>query len=160
MYVLYIVPKSDETRDMYIHGANSYMAKPYEERDAGFDLYCEGHSLFGLTRGNKINQTVVAAVYDTDRKIFRAYWMLPRSSISKTTMRLANSVGLIDAGYRGNIIAAVDTTNPEHISTGDRYFQLSSPDLLPFDRIEIVDEIPGGPTLRGEGGFGSTGVGV
>jgi dUTP pyrophosphatase len=133
------------------------MAKPYGERDAGFDLYCEERSLREFVCGEKINQNVVAALYDTDRQIFRAYWMLPRSSISKTSMRLANSVGLIDAGYRGNIMAAVDTSSNESIGLGDRYFQLSSPDLLPFDRIEIVEEIPGGPTLRGTGGFGSTG---
>lgn len=157
MYILYLIPSSDEARNLYTLGANNYMAKPYGERDAGFDLYCEGHSLFGLSYGQKISQNVVAALYDTDRQIFRAYMMLPRSSISKTSMRLANSIGLIDAGYRGTIIAAVDSTKPESICFGDRYFQLTAPDLLPFDRIEIVETIPGGPTLRGSGGFGSTG---
>jgi dUTPase len=43
------------------------------------------------------------------------------------------------------------------IGFGDRYFQISASDLLPFERIEIVDEIPGGATIRGAGGFGSTG---
>jgi len=153
MYVLYLVPSAD-THDLYVRGAETYMAKPYGERDAGFDLYCEART---LCETGKINQNVVAAVYDTDRKIFRAYWMLPRSSISKTSLRLANSVGLIDAGYRGNLLAAVDVSKPEQVQFGDRYFQITAPDLLPFDRIEIVDTIPGGPTLRGTGGFGSTG---
>jgi dUTPase len=43
------------------------------------------------------------------------------------------------------------------IAFGDRYFQIAGPELQPFERIEIVDTIPGGATIRGEGGIGSTG---
>jgi dUTP pyrophosphatase len=74
---------------------------------------------------------------------------------------MKNSVGLIDAGYRGELLAAVDSRTSEYTcSKGTRLFQLSSPDLLPWDDIRIVDTIPGGPTLRGAGGFGSTGSGA
>jgi dUTP pyrophosphatase len=88
-------------------------------------------------------------------------------------MRLANSVGIIDAGYRGDLIAAVDTigvfgsTDIWHIwketlspiKKYDRYFQVCAPDLSPF----LVHIVPteaglGTPTARGTGGFGSTGV--
>lgn len=101
------------------------------------------------------------------------FYLYPRSSISKTRMRLANSVGIIDAGYRGDLIAAVDTiglfgsTDIWHIwketlspiKKYDRYFQVCAPDLSPF-LVHIVetegDLSP--PTERGAGGFGSTGV--
>jgi dUTP pyrophosphatase len=84
--------------------------------------------------------------------------MLPRSSISKTPLRLANSVGLIDAGYRGPLLAMLYSTGVDiSVAFGDRYFQIAGPELQPFERIEIVDEIPGGATIRGEGGIGSTG---
>ena len=43
----------------------------------------------------------------------RPYFLMPRSSISKTPLRLCNSVGLIDAGYRGEIMAAVDNIKQE-----------------------------------------------
>ena len=101
------------------------------------------------------------------------FYLYPRSSISKTRMRLANSVGIIDAGYRGDLIAAVDTigvfgsTDIWHtwketlspIKKYDRYFQVCAPDLSPF----LVHIVPteaglGTPTARGTGGFGSTGV--
>jgi len=101
------------------------------------------------------------------------FYLYPRSSISKTRMRMANSVGIIDAGYRGDLIAAVDTigvfgsTDIWHIwketfspiKKYDRYFQVCAPDLSPF----IVHIVPteaglGTPTNRGHGGFGSTGV--
>lgn len=159
MYILFISPVCARSTALYRNAADAYLSKSYGERDAGFDLFSEGCTLGGGARGAKIRQNLRAALYDTERGIFRAYWMLPRSSISKTTMRLANSVGLIDAGYRGQIMAAVDTDIPTQVEFGERYFQLSAPDLLAFDRIEIVEEIPGGPTLRGEGGFGSTGLG-
>jgi dUTPase len=101
------------------------------------------------------------------------FYLYPRSSISKTRMRLANSVGIIDAGYRGDLIAAVDTigffgsTDIWHIwketlspiKKYDRYFQVCAPDLTPF-LIHIVDSEQdlSPPTNRGHGGFGSTGV--
>lgn len=103
------------------------------------------------------------------------FYLYPRSSISKTRMRLANSVGIIDAGYRGDLIAAVDTigffgsTDIWHIwketlspiKKYDRYFQVCAPDLSPF-LVHIVDteQELSPPTDRGHGGFGSTGVGV
>lgn len=162
MYILYIQPLSADSKALYSKSAADYLAKPYGERDAGLDLYAaedtkidEGTSMAGM--GLK------AALYDTARGIFRAYWMLPRSSISKTSLRLANSVGLIDAGYRGEIKAALYTVRVGFGTTlerNTRIVQLASPDLLPFDDIKVVDEIPGGATLRGEGGFGSTGVGA
>lgn len=162
MYILYLAPDA-RVRSVYEDAANAYNAKAYQDRDAGFDLFSvETDVVEGQT--TKVSQQTVAGFYDTSREVFRAYWMLPRSSISKTPLRLANSVGLIDAGYRGTILAMVDhngnppSSHPFHIVDGSRYFQLASPDLLPWDRVEIVDTIPGGATLRGSGGFGSTGL--
>ena len=169
MLVLYLVPDDPATKEMYMAAVDAYMAKPKAERDAGFDLFSVAATVPGMSptasggsssegAAVKVGQTCRAAVYDPMLGRFRAYWMLPRSSISKTPLRLANSVGLIDAGYRGPLLAMVYSTGKDFtIGFGDRYFQISGPELLPFERIEIVDEIPGGATIRGEGGFGSTG---
>jgi dUTP pyrophosphatase len=167
MYILYICPETPEARDLYMTMADMYNARAYTDRDAGFDLFSAPHT-FEAGSENKtvrLSQNASAAFYDTERGMFRAYWLLPRSSISKTCMRLANSVGLIDAGYRGTLLAAVDCTSnnsspfsPFSVGFGDRYFQVATPDLLPWDRVEVVDVIPGGETSRGAGGFGSTGL--
>jgi dUTP pyrophosphatase len=158
MLVLYLVADDPATKEMYLKQAEAYMAKPRQERDAGFDLFSASVTVTGGGAATKVGQTCRAAVYDPMLGRFRAYWMLPRSSISKTPLRLANSVGLIDAGYRGPLLAMVYSTGADvRISFGDRYFQIAGPDLLSFDRIEVVDEIPGGATVRGSGGFGSTG---
>ena len=84
------------------------------------------------------------------------YLLMPRSSISKTTLRQCNSVGLIDAGYRGEIMAAVDNIKdiPYTVEPGQRLFQLVSMDGAPIT-FEIVSELS--QTDRGDGGFGSTG---
>ncbi|KAI4838394.1 deoxyuridine 5'-triphosphate nucleotidohydrolase [Plasmodium brasilianum] len=84
-----------------------------------------------------------------------SFLLFPRSSISKTPLRLANSIGLIDAGYRGEIIAALDNTSNEEyvIKKNDKLVQLVSFTGEPLS-FELVDELD--ETSRGEGGFGST----
>jgi dUTP pyrophosphatase len=156
MNVLYLQPEPDMV-SLYKAAADSYLATPYAERDAGFDLFTNQKTVFESNLPTKLTFGVRAAYYDVRLAIFRAYWMLPRSSISKTPLRLANSVGLIDAGYRGPLIAALDChTDRYELEINQKFCQLSRPDLLPWDDIRIVEAIPGGTTLRGEGGFGST----
>lgn len=84
-----------------------------------------------------------------------SYLLFPRSSISKTPLRLANSIGLIDAGYRGELIAALDNTSEEEyvIKKNDKLVQLVSFTGEPLS-FELVDELD--ETSRGEGAFGST----
>jgi dUTP pyrophosphatase len=155
---LYIAPTSEEVREFYKGSVQAYMTKPICERDAGVDAFCESDVSAEAGETGKISMGCRAAVYDKERKTFRAYWLLPRSSISKTPLRMANSVGLIDAGYRGVLLGVVDFKSNYTAKKGERYFQITAPDLLPFVEVHIVDEIPGGNTMRGEGGFGSTGI--
>jgi dUTP pyrophosphatase len=88
-----------------------------------------------------------------------SWLLLARSSISKTPLRLSNSIGLIDAGYRGEIMAAVDNIRSEdfRIKKGDRYFQAVSFNGGPI-QMQVVSELS--QTSRGEGGFGSTSFNV
>jgi dUTP pyrophosphatase len=96
--------------------------------------------------------------------------MYPRSSLSKTKLRLANSVGIIDSGYRGNLIGMFDVVNIDkeiqnkdmdadyYAKVNDRLLQICAPGLIPI-YVEIVDGVYelGSETERGSGGFGSTG---
>ena len=81
---------------------------------------------------------------------------MPRSSLSKTPLRLANSVGLIDAGYRGEIMAAVDNIKDfaYEVEIGQRLFQIVAMDgsAIHFELGAHLSE-----TNRGTDGFGSTG---
>ena len=87
----------------------------------------------------------------------KGYFLFPRSSISKTPLRMSNSIGLIDGGYRGEIMAVCDNIKDFKFSVkaGDRLFQIVSSDLSPI-KFKIVDELSS--STRGEGGFGSTGA--
>jgi dUTP pyrophosphatase len=83
--------------------------------------------------------------------------LVPRSSISGTPFRLANSIGLIDSGYRGDVKAKVDVLSNGVVENGSRLFQICSHDFMPWDSVLIVNELPAAQDNRGEGGFGSTG---
>jgi hypothetical protein len=93
------------------------------------------------------------------------YYLYPRSSISKLPLRLANNTGIIDSGYRGNIIGVFDVNkqlinnNIHNIEKYQRILQLCAPNLIPII-VEIVNDINELDinTERGEGGFGSTGL--
>ncbi len=154
---LYIAPTSNRARQWYEAARTNYMGKPEAERDAGFDTFVSTSVPGKAGATEKLDLAARAAVFDPVRKQFRAFLLMPRSSLSKTPMRMANSVGLIDAGYRGVLLGAVDFREDFTAGAGERYFQIVGADLLPWKAIHIVEEIPGGPTIRGEGGFGSTG---
>ena len=152
---LYLVPTA-ETRAWYEEAARAYLAKPVGERDAGLDTFCAKEVVGKAGATERLPLGVKAAVHDPAHG-FRAFWLLPRSSISKTPLRMANSMGLIDAGYRGELLGATDFRQDFTVRPGERYYQITAADLLPWKAIHIVEEIPGGATLRGAGGFGSTG---
>jgi dUTP pyrophosphatase len=90
-----------------------------------------------------------------------AFYLYPRSSTgTKTPLRLANSVGIIDSGYRGPLIAAFDNGNEDDFQIQDkqRLVQICAPDLsYPIYVILVDSEEELGKTNRGSGGFGSTG---
>lgn len=82
--------------------------------------------------------------------------LFPRSSVYRHQLQLANGVGVIDAGYRGEVMLKYRIVQP-HISRygiGDRVGQLVVLEL-PKVSIEEVGELDGSD--RGDGGFGSTG---
>jgi dUTPase len=200
---LYVDSNDENLKYKYEEAVNTHNNKLMENQDhidAGFDLYApgnEGNEL--LTYGsnlrffgtgwedrlpiNKLDFKVCCSArifMDTGKNFNTGYYMYPRSSLSKTKLRLANSTGIIDAGYRGHLIGMFDVVNIEgpldnHIVQDnniqynsneadfwgkkfDRYLQICSPNLCPIvvEIVESPDEL-GRETERGSGGFGSTG---
>ena len=136
---------SKTVRDMYKdHGH-------FHEGDAGLDLFIIEKQTIKAGETARIKLGISCENMDNT-----PYLLMPRSSISKTPLRLCNSIGLIDAGYRGEIMAAVDNIKREEyeIEKGQRLFQLVAMDGGPI-YFELVEEIS--QTNRGTGGFGSTG---
>ena len=122
--------------------------------DSGIDLIVpENVEVDALTVGSIDHLIQCEMVNELNE--FVSYYLYPRSSISKTHFMMANSVGIIDAGYRGNIMAKIrnmSLTN-KTVNEKDKLFQICSPDLKPI-KIELVSELS--ETSRGDGGFGST----
>lgn len=160
MYTLYIKLESQ----------NKLLRKIYEERikvysenlDSGFDLIIPGDGI-NLT-SNKQTVTIdhkIQCMVLKNNSIPVGYTLYPRSSISKTNYIMHNSVGIIDAGYRGNIIGKLVKIydvpvihNQYNQILWKRLFQICSPDYSKLT-VKIVDTLP--ETNRGTGGFGSTG---
>ena len=142
---LKIKPFSQYIYDMYENHDHFFQG------DAGLDLYIIEDKIIQPFETVKIHLGIACENLEN-----RPYLLMPRSSISKTPLRLCNSIGLIDAGYRGEIIAAVDNikNKPFEIKVGERLFQLVAMNGSAIN-FRLVDELT--DTERGSGGFGSTG---
>ena len=85
------------------------------------------------------------------------YLMLifPRSSLSKKDLILANHVGILDSGYRGELKLRFKKTGKEIYQVGERIGQIL---VIPYPKIEFEEVQELLETLRGDNGFGSTGI--
>lgn len=125
-----------------------------KEGDAsGFDVY--------LTREVKSEGNVTWFGTDLAIEPPPGYYFLlyPRSSLSKTGWVMANSIGVIDKSYRGEIMAALMNVGgtAKSLDLPGRYVQLIPQQYLSDDiTIQVTDELSS--TERGAGGYGSTGV--
>jgi dUTPase len=167
-------------KNLYTNAAishNNKLVTQSDEIDAGFDLYCPDNlAFYGKSEEQKnpaykldLNICCSAQIItDTGKTYNTGYYLHPRSSNSKTKLRLANATGIIDSGYRGSLMGMFDVVNihPNQLEEepqckvykNDRYLQICAPGLVPI-MVEIVDSKDelGIQTIRGEGGFGSTG---
>ena len=156
---LLIKPENENVKSYYKNHSS------YNKGDSGLDLFVPEDIEIKCGETVFVDLQIKCELLDKENKNI-SYYLYPRSSISKTPLILANSVGIIDAGYRGSIKAAVkyipsydDIKSDEGsiyiIKKGTRLFQLCSPDLkeLKFKLSNTLSE-----TSRGEGGFGSTGI--
>lgn len=125
--------------------------KRAHDTDAGFDLVA---TECGFAPGGMYECKTGIAV-EIPPGFFGA--IFPRSSIRKTPLILSNCVGVIDSGYRGEIVFSfrwVNTADGMQYAAGDRIGQLV---ILPLPDVEFEEVLVLTETARGAGGFGSTG---
>ena len=129
---------------------NAVMPTYAKQGDAAMDLYAA--EVMKDKYGNYVYLTGVAIEIPTGF----VGLLFPRSSVSRTCMSLANSVGVVDSGYRGEIMLKYRLLGNglEPYSTGDRVGQLM---IIPHPTVEFIEVEELSTTDRGEGGFGSTG---
>jgi dUTP pyrophosphatase len=86
-----------------------------------------------------------------------AGFLFPRSSVTKKDMVLKNSVGILDSGYRGEIIFRFlhdPKPDADHYEVGDRIGQIV---IMPVEQFQFEEIAELSASERGEGGFGSSG---
>jgi dUTP pyrophosphatase len=145
---LFLVPSADAS-EYYKTGILSV-------ENAGFDLFVHADVNFAPDERKLVSMGVRAVVIEDEE--VQNYWMVPRSSISKTGLMMLNSVGVIDKSYRGELMAYLwNTTNqPVEVKKGQRLVQIVARDMGDIGEVVLVDKLP--CSSRGEGGFGSTGA--
>ena len=166
-YKLLIKPNNEEVNDFYSnHGY-------FNEGDSGLDLFIPEDIEIKCGETKMINLQIKCEMFDTTNETPKnvSYYLYARSSISKTPLILKNSVGIVDAGYRGNLMAALyyaptssdlinNYSNSDElpiykIDKGTRLIQICTKDLEPL-QFQIVEDLT--DTERGEQGIGSTGI--
>jgi dUTP pyrophosphatase len=122
-----------------------------KESDAGMDLVATSiieNTSFQITYGLGIAMEIPDGMVGL---------VFPRSSIRNTELMLSNSVGVIDAGYRGELQATFNKLNGLDsiaYNVGDRIAQII---IVPHPIVQIVEVDELSESKRGSGGFGSTG---
>ena len=124
--------------------------------DAGMDLHAVSLDLAVNSDGKVVKIIIDSGLAFEIPKGFVGL-VFPRSSVHSSGVRLANSVGVIDSGYRGPVKAVFDVKPDETYmyNVGDRFAQIM---ILPYPDVEFEEVEELSSTERGEGGFGSTGV--
>ena len=157
--------------------------------NAGFDLFvakeeqCEAGKVSLLDLGCRAR---MVKCFPDEMEEEVPFWLCPRSSIWKSGVTQANSLGIIDKSYRGVLMGAVvpiykpsgywsqlsagdgpktgsyiwmncdsKATGSPVIEKGQRLFQIVAPDMGHIKEVRIVENL--NLTVRGDGGFGSTG---
>ena len=134
---------------------NAVIPKYAKDGDAGMDIYAVSDAEIDK-HGNMVYHTGLAMEIPDGHVGF----LYPRSSISKTPHALRNHVGVIDSGYRGEIIFKFGWVEAEPLNSsavyraGDRIGQII---VMPYPRINFVEASKLSVSARGGGGFGSTG---
>jgi dUTP pyrophosphatase len=125
--------------------------------NAGVDLHCVQDVVIKPGELAFLKLGIRGRLVDEETGSTQHYYLYPRSSISKKGLMMANSVGIIDRSYRGELMGAVRNVTGEEVTVarGERLFQIVAPNMGHICEAtywSALDE-----TVRGDGGFGSTG---
>lgn len=157
----------EEVKELYRVNAVKHNENVYHDiyADSGFDLFVPKEQMFSSSMATKVDLMVKCEMVRHENRINipSAFYLYPRSSISKTKFRLANNVGIIDRGYRGNLGAMFDVVNANNedyvrCDKHTRLLQICAPNLCLFKIVIVESDSELSSTRRGSGGFGSTGT--
>ncbi len=156
------IEQNNQVKDMYENHTAAY------DGDAGLDLFFPEDLTIKGGETKLVDLQVAAQMLEMGSfletrnrpsrpSIYRpvGYYLVPRSSISKTPLRMSNSVGIVDSGYTGHLKVSIDNIkNTDYkIKKGDKLFQIVHPSLKTF-KLVLTERLQ--DTERSDKGFGSS----
>jgi dUTP pyrophosphatase len=157
LYLRLVDQENSELSNKYQDIKEKQFTSASQHADSGVDIFTPQKIICKSGETTTIPLGIYGAVYSSN-EIPMPYYVYPRSSISNTPLRLANSVGIIDCGFRGELLAKVDNISKEDyiVDKYQRLFQICSGNLMPFTNLKLIKTLD--VTQRGSCGFGSTGM--
>ena len=158
---LYVPRENQELYNLYVSQIRKHndSLKTDSFFNSGFDIFVPEETRIKPGYNSNFVDMLIKGEMISSSNDSASYYMYPRSSLSKTPLLLANHVGIIDSGYRGNLISAFrNLSDSEYvIEKHTRLMQICAPDLSPIFVVMVgEDELT--QSERGAGGFGSTGT--
>ena len=172
---LYVNKENSELLDLYKKHIDAHNTSILNDEfpNSGFDIFLPKDKIFDIELySTMINFEIKTEMtyHDKLQKTIdkTAFYIYPRSSLSKTPLMLSNHTGIIDCGYRGWLQGAFrwlnsipvkipGLPNEYALEKHTRIIQICHPSLCPI-LVELVEEEQLSTTSRGTGGFGSTGT--
>ena len=167
-HIILVKPENDSVVNLYKNKSKELYSNEHnnnKHKDSGLDLYCPERVIIPAGKMVLVDMGVKAAAYQIKFDILEnkrvyfstAYHLYMRSSAPKYNLILANSVGIIDSGYRGNLMARFYNISAEDVTieSGTRLVQICLPNLEYDFKMDVVDHLE--ETERGTDGLGSTG---
>lgn len=170
----------------YLQAIESHNQKMQQDMpfiDAGFDLFCpeqiitsQYEHIIKMDLKIKCCAQILTLKEDRITGQFTGFDLVARSSMSNSPFRMANQIGIIDAGYNGNLSAVLDNFKfyenyptsyhnqnkivwkEPYIKKYQKLLQICAPTRCPIwvELVENVSELENNASNRGQGGFGST----
>lgn len=182
-YILYLYVSDKNNTELYVQYSSKFasISKKVDTFikgvsnvciDSGIDIFTPSDVIAYKSTSTRVGCGIQCSMYfdDGNGNIKpTGYYMYPRSSTgSNTPLRLSNSVGIIDAGYRGELVGYFDNVNANYdykIERNQRLLQICSPNItypihpiIVFKLEDLDKHINDVDNTRGTGGFGSTGI--
>ena len=165
---IYIDPEYTELIELYKKHIEKHNTTNFNNPhpDAGFDLFIPENVCFDNGFKTKmVDLKIKTQMWYIDENYDNitpsSYYLYPRSSISKTPLMLANQVGIIDSGYRNNLMIALrsfyEKDTPYLLEANTRLVQICHPSLTHIT-VKLLENENQLTTTTRKGGFGSTGI--
>ena len=159
---LYVNSSNEELIELYKEHVSNHNSHLFNDPlpNSGFDVFIPERTVIESVWESKLIDLEIKAEMVYNNKKSCPFFIFPRSSIYKTPLMLSNHTGIIDVSYRGFLMGAfrsLDNFSPYAIEKHTRLLQICHSSLCPI-YVLLVKEDELSKTIRGEGGFGSTGL--